>query len=245
MSTNPRRLDRVWSAWITLLLRAFPPPFRRQMGADLAAQYTTDAPRTTLQLAVRSLPVARDLLTAGIGARLDDRRASGGPRGSVAGGLVADARYGVRMLLRQPVYSGTIVLTLALASGLATAVFGIYDATLVRPLPFPDHRRLVSIGSMWTDFDHASVSIPEYLDYRDRAQSLGSVAVYRNVSLNLTEGASGPERLLGAAVSATSGSARRCWSGRTRTAASTATSDSPTATSRSVPPAATPVSRTP
>ena len=202
MSSNPRRLNRVWSAWITLLLGAFPAPFRRQMGADLAAQYTAEPPRTALRFAARALPVARELLSAGVGARLDDWRASRAPRGSAVGGIVADARYGVRMLVRQPVYSGTIVLTLALASGLATAVFGIYDATLVRPLPFPDDRRLVSIGSMWTDFDHASVSIPEYLDYRDRARSLASVAVYRNVSLNLAEGASGPERLLGAAVSA-------------------------------------------
>jgi putative ABC transport system permease protein len=203
VSRREERLRRAWQAWIGLLLHAFPTPFRRQMGPELAAQYAADPPRTLGRFIRRAGPAARDLLPAGLGARLDDWKAPpGAARGPFGGGIAADARYGLRMLIRQPVYSGTIVLTLALASGLATAVFGIYDATLVRPLPFPDDRRLVSIGSMWTGFSHASVSIPEYLDYRGQARSFESVAAVRNVSLNFAEGAAGPERLPGAAVTA-------------------------------------------
>jgi hypothetical protein len=106
------------------------------------------------------------------------------------------------MLTRRPLYGAAIVLTLALASGLATAVFGIFDATLVRPLPFPADDRLVSIGSRWNNLDYAAVSIPEYLDYRAQARSLESTAAYRSISANLDPGGDGPERLSGAAVTA-------------------------------------------
>ncbi len=92
------------------------------------------------------------------------------------------------------------MLTLGLASGLATAVFSVWDATLVRALPFPHEDRIVSIGSRWSDAEHASVSIPEYLDYRARAHSLASTAAYQEVNANLVTPAAGPERLQGAAV---------------------------------------------
>jgi putative ABC transport system permease protein len=194
-------LRRAWRAWIDLLLRAFPAPFRRTLGADLARQYSDDPPRSAPQLLGRALLAAIDLVPAGLGVRIDDRRA-GRSRGALAGGLGADLRYGARLLIAQPLYSATIVLTLALATGLATAIFSLYDATLVRPLPFPDDERLVSIGSDWNADSHAAVSIPEYLDYRARARSLEAVAAYRSVDLNLAAGGAQPERLLAAAVSA-------------------------------------------
>jgi len=203
MTPAGRRVRRVWSLWIRLLLRGFPPSFRQEMAADLANQYEADAPRTTVQFVLRGAAAAVDLVPAGLGAWMDDLRAGlNWPRGRAGGGVAADVRYGCRILVRHPAYSGTIVLSLALASGLAAAVFGIFDATLVRPLPFPDEHRLVSIGSRWTNFAHASVSIPEYLDYRRLARSLDSIAAYRSVSATLAEGHAGPERLSGAAVTA-------------------------------------------
>ena len=55
-----------------------------------------------------------------------------------------DARYGWRGLRRNPGFAAVVVLTLALAIGLNTAVFSLVNAILIRPLPYPDPDRLVA-----------------------------------------------------------------------------------------------------
>lgn len=205
MTPRPSIVGRLWSGWIRLLLRCYPPRFRGEMGADLMAQLSLDPPAGVMGLVRQSARACRDLALAGLGARLDDRRvrraANGGSR-RLSAGLLTDTRQVVRRLLHEPVYASAVVLMLGLASGLTAAVFSIYDATLIRALPFPDDQRVVSIGSRWTGFAHASVSIPEYLDYRERARALGSIAAIRNVNVSLSAGTGDPERLLGARVTA-------------------------------------------
>jgi putative ABC transport system permease protein len=56
-----------------------------------------------------------------------------------------DLRHALRILRRNPAASAIIVLTLALCIGANTAIFSVVDATLLRPLPFPEPARLVSI----------------------------------------------------------------------------------------------------
>jgi predicted permease len=59
--------------------------------------------------------------------------------------LDRDARYAVRGLRRNPLFTIVAVLTLAIGAGATTAVFGVVDAVLLKPLPYPDSERLVSI----------------------------------------------------------------------------------------------------
>jgi predicted permease len=178
-------------------MRCYPKAFRDAFGADLARQYCETGARSP----VRAVVVALDLAAGGLGARWDDaRRAGAAPSSGAIGGLWRDAAFGVRMLRRRPAASAAMVATLGLAAGLAAAVFGIYDATLVRPLPYPDAGRIVSVGSMWNGFDHSSVSAPEYFDYRDRARALEHIALIRTLSVNLTDGPDGPERVDAAQV---------------------------------------------
>jgi predicted permease len=56
-----------------------------------------------------------------------------------------DARYGVRALMRAPGFASVAILTFALGVGVNTAVFSVINAVLLRPLPFPDADRLVTI----------------------------------------------------------------------------------------------------
>src|SRR5262245_52889877 len=61
-------------------------------------------------------------------------------------GLLQDLRYGFRQLLRQRGSSLVAVITLALGIGVSTALFSIIDATMLRPLPYPDPEQLVSVN---------------------------------------------------------------------------------------------------
>lgn len=60
--------------------------------------------------------------------------------------LLQDTRYGIRQLRRQPGSAIVAVVTLALGIGVSTAIFSVIDATMLRPLPYPEPRQLVTVG---------------------------------------------------------------------------------------------------
>jgi putative ABC transport system permease protein len=205
MSDQHRRLTRAWRTWIGLLLRSFPAAFRRQrMGADLAAHYTAEPPSTAGRFIRRGATAARDLIPAGIGARLDMLRLTpDASSGSVARRVGADMRYGVRMLVRQPIFSSAIVLTLALGIGATTGIFSVISGVLLRPLPFEAPDRIVMIWQQRIDAADATVgqvSHPNYRDIRAQTGTLESVAIFRDTNLTVSE-ADGAELVPGADVS--------------------------------------------
>jgi len=59
--------------------------------------------------------------------------------------LLRDVRYGVRQLLHHRGSSLVAVFTLALGIGVSTAIFSVIDATMLRPLPYPDPEQLVTV----------------------------------------------------------------------------------------------------
>jgi predicted permease len=118
--------------------------------------------------------------------------------------LVQDLGYGLRSLVRSPVYAAAAVLSLALGIGANTAMFTIIHALVLRPLPYPQPERLVNVWSSFTwqgSPTSASVSVPDLQDWREQNDVFEEMAAFQAGGVNLTrEGAS--VRLLAAHVEA-------------------------------------------
>jgi putative ABC transport system permease protein len=113
--------------------------------------------------------------------------------------FVRDLRYALRTLVKQPAFTLVALLTLALGIGANTAIFGIVNAVLLRPLPYSQPDRVVMLWSHWTNWTRTWVSQPELVDYQQQARSLEHVAAFSATSFNLT-GAGEPLRVRAAQV---------------------------------------------
>ncbi|MDQ3743019.1 MAG: ABC transporter permease [Acidobacteriota bacterium] len=92
--------------------------------------------------------------------------------------LRQDMRYGVRTLRKQPGFTLVAVLMLALGISACTAIFSIVDAVLLRPLPYPNADRLVSLREVDAKGRQISFAEPNFLDVRARSHTLASAAEY-------------------------------------------------------------------
>src|SRR6185295_4379552 len=102
--------------------------------------------------------------------------------------IVQHLRSGARGLLRQPALTTTAVLVLAFGVGGSSAIFAVVDAVLLRPLPFSDADRLVSL--MTTTPGRASnlVSPLDIADVRARSRTLEDIALFSSTTASIAEG---------------------------------------------------------
>jgi predicted permease len=118
--------------------------------------------------------------------------------------LLDDVRYAVRLLVKNPMFTGVVVLTLALGIGLNTAVFSVIDGLLLRPLPGTRApNELVQLYRTYRgDMQFGSNSIPHYLDVRERSgDTFSGVSLWSFETMNLGTGGRN-ERVLGVIASA-------------------------------------------
>ncbi len=114
--------------------------------------------------------------------------------------LVRDFRYSARSLARTPGFTVVAVAVLALGIGATSAIFSLVSAVWLKPLPFVDEERLVTL---WDDFTaiggptRVEISPTNYVDWRERARSFESMAPLEIASFNLTGDGGEPERLAG------------------------------------------------
>ena len=96
------------------------------------------------------------------------------------GTLSQDFRYGLRVLRKSPGFAAVTVITLALAIGANTAIFSVVYPVLLRPLPYLQPDRLVTIGENRQGIGCCtySASYPDFVDWQRTARSFQSLAGY-------------------------------------------------------------------
>jgi macrolide transport system ATP-binding/permease protein len=92
--------------------------------------------------------------------------------------ILQDLRFGVRQLRRNPGFTATAILMLAVGMGASVAIFAFVDAALIKPLPYLNPTRLVDVTESVALFGPANLSYPDYLDWKRNNTVFSSMDVY-------------------------------------------------------------------
>src|SRR5437870_6177663 len=92
---------------------------------------------------------------------------------------MSDLKFAFRMLRKNPGFTGVAVLTLALGIGANTAIFSVINGVLLKPLPYPQPDRLVTLWERTPErgVEQERVSGPNYLDWRAQNSVFSELAV--------------------------------------------------------------------
>ena len=118
--------------------------------------------------------------------------------------LVQELRYGLRQLRRSPGFAITVLLTVALGIAATTVVFSLVNAVLLRPLPFPEPERLISLdtlgrpgGTSGPATERMDTSYPNFFDWRNESKSFASMASYASANMVLGADSNSQARRVG------------------------------------------------
>lgn len=114
--------------------------------------------------------------------------------------VVKDFHYGIRGLLKRPGFTAVAVITLALGIGANTAIFSVVNAVLLRPQPYKDPDRVVSLWENVPNYGQWRVTPANFLDWKKQNTVFEDVAAFGSSTLTLT-GEGDPEQLLGTRAS--------------------------------------------
>ncbi len=93
-------------------------------------------------------------------------------------------RSAVRSLRRRPAFALAAILTVALAVGANTALFGVIYQVLIQPLPFRDPARLVRIWETHPALPQLQVTAPDFRDWRNQSRSFDAMAAHTLSAMN-------------------------------------------------------------
>src|SRR5580704_4873565 len=114
--------------------------------------------------------------------------------------MLTNLRHSLRTFAKKPGFAIVVVLTLALGIGVTTTIFTVVNAYLLRPLPFANPERLVSLADVQPPNELTPASYPEFQDWRNGNQAFTEVTGQFPSNLNLI-GRHEPERVQGVLVS--------------------------------------------
>lgn len=116
--------------------------------------------------------------------------------------MLSAIRLAYRQLAKTPGFTATAIATLALCLGANLAIFAVVDAILVRPLPFPEPARLVTLYNSYprAGVDRSEASVANYFERRGGLPALDSIAIHQDASFIVGDGQS-PNRVVAARVS--------------------------------------------
>ena len=100
--------------------------------------------------------------------------------------IIQDLRYAVRILLKSPLLTCVAVLTLALGIGANTAIFSVLNAVVLRPLPYQDPDRLVTVWETIAGNDKRSAAPGNFTDWREQNRTFSDLAATFYGNFNLT-----------------------------------------------------------
>jgi putative ABC transport system permease protein len=109
--------------------------------------------------------------------------------------IIKDIRFAARSLWKRPGFTVIVVLTLALGIGANAAVFSVINAVLLRPLPYRDADRVVTLwqNNVKAGLPRNGVSPPNFIDWSEQSRSFEAIAGIEPSSLSLL-GEGEPER---------------------------------------------------
>ena len=170
------------------LLRLYPKSFRAEYGAEMIKDFAREwqeAPAGAKAFLLAR--ITADTLANAVRVHGDITR--------------QDLRYAIRSLRSTPGFTVTAILVAALGIGATTATFSVADHVLLRPLPFPEHDRVVRL---WEDhsargYPRMEPSPPNFLDWQRMSTSFERLEAFTGGSASLV-GRGEPEQVSGASV---------------------------------------------
>lgn len=192
---------RLALALCAALLRSYPQRFRARHGRWML-QNAEDLLRREHRhgglpgLAALTARLFSDLLLGAAAERLRPNRIPTSEPPRMLDALLQDLRFARRSMAARPVLSALAALTLALGIGASASMFSVLDRVMLRPLPYPDPERIVSIytsipewrdnaylGSFW---DRAKWSHAEFAQWRERESAFAAAALVESTLATLT-----------------------------------------------------------
>jgi putative ABC transport system permease protein len=100
--------------------------------------------------------------------------------------LLADIRFGARMLFKSPMMTFVALLALTLGIGANTAIFSVVNAVLLRTFPYADPERIVLVWEKSERRDQNSINLGNFSDWKEQNQVFTDMAMFFDRTANLT-----------------------------------------------------------
>jgi predicted permease len=185
---SPSELARRLFRWAAGLL---PFDFRRDYGREMELAFSSDLNDSTRKAGASGVWSTWARAIGGLGPMALREHAAT---------AMQDVRYASRMLVQNPGFTATALLSLGIGIGANTAVFSLIDALFLRPLPVQSGDRLVALYTVDArNPGFNPTSYPNYRDYKDHLRGLKDITAYTFTPVNVST-TGDPVQVLGVAV---------------------------------------------